>query len=478
MGRIPVHISDAYILPRQEEIDYASFCLLLPESEAEHTGEILDEWLSGKSLEERAALCLTAREVWERYFRPEHFRQYALALLERNKPSQGAPTKPRRYVLGRHEWRGATGLKPYYTPDAFAHMELDDRRLWIVRGLEVGTTADGTVTVNGLPSRLAPSELTFLTEFASAQDVNAVLVSLAPTCATGVIALVNGLFLGRKLNATRYVAVAGDLPPWRRDLDDAGVDSGIRLVPLASGETPADVLRRFQPGSVHAVILESGDMDLAGATLACLRPRGVVLQRNRSGHGFRLRPVSPERLAERLFASVAMTTPFPGAFRPGRLMLGMLPPGDWPKVIPFVRSLRASGYTGETVLFAIDADPAAQRFLAANGCHGITAALQPNFRHVPAQCLRYFLYRTFLHQFGDAFDGVFLTDVDDVVVQGDVFAHLAPGCLTVFGADGPVRERPGDAAWIRDLYGPDMLAAMGDSPAVCSGTILGEPPPW
>jgi|GEM_PF-6021898 len=217
-------------------------------------------------------------------------------------------------------------------------------------------------------------------------------------------------------------------------------------------------------------------MDLPGATLACLRPRGVVLQRNHSEHGFRLRPASPERLTERLFASVAMTTPFPGAFRPGRVMLGMLPPGDWPKVIPFVRSLRASGYTGETVLFAIDADPAAQRFLAANGCHGITAALQPNFRHVPAQCLRYFLYRTFLHQFGDAFDGVFLTDVDDVVVQGDVFAHLAPGCLTVFGADGPVRERPGDAAWIRDLYGPDMLAAMGDSPAVCSGTILGELP--
>lgn len=92
---------------RQEEIDYASCCLLLPESEAERTGEILDERLSGKSLEERAALCLTARKVWERYFRPEHFRQYALALLERNKPSQGAPAKPWRYVLGRHDPRRA-----------------------------------------------------------------------------------------------------------------------------------------------------------------------------------------------------------------------------------------------------------------------------------------------------------------------------------------------------------------------------------
>lgn len=475
LGRIPVHVSDAYILPRADVIDYASFCLLLPESAVAHTGEILRQWLAGKSLEERVAMCLKARQVWEEHFHPGHLQRYALSLLEGHVAARPArPGKPRHRPT-RHELRQGPPTKPHYQPGAFDRMEIDDRRLWIVSGLTPVTAEDGTVTVGGLQSRLAPSELVFLTNFASLQDVNAVLASPAPDGATGAVALANGLFLGRKLNATLHLATDNDPAALGAALDAAGTGYCTRLAPLGPGETPAAFLKRFQPRSVHAVIVEQGGVCLDPTALDCLRPDGVVLRRNRNGHGFSLALARPERALEQMVAAMTLLPPGrPDALGPGPLVLGLVARYDAAKIAPFVRSLRRAGFAGTLVLFTLDVAPETHRFLAENGCLAVSVTVTPLFKHISVNILRYFLYRSFLAQYGEAFSAVFLTDVGDVVFQGDVFSHLAPGRLTVFAEANTVAGEPWNAGWIRNLYGPEVFAAMADQPVVCSGTTLGE----
>lgn len=481
MGRIPVHVSDAYILPKADEIDYASFCLLLPEAEAPRTGEILRDWLAGKSLEERAAMCIKAREVWERHFRPELMQRYALSLLERRKAElDGRRAKPQpRYAFGRSELLSESAPKPYYKPGGFDAVAVDDRRLWLVKGMAVGRDASGAATVNGLPTRLAPGELLLLTAFAAEQDVNAVLVCPDASGAAEIIALANGLFHGRKLNAAIHVAVEGDGAALRRDLDAAGAGLCVRLHPLNEGETPALFLQRFRPGSVHAVLLENAATELGAGGASRLRADGVVLRRNRLGKGFVMEPASPFRAGERLFATAGMATPSQGRLRPGDLVLAMAQRGQWEEVAPLVRALREEGFAGEVVIFAIEAAGGKHkpgqlvRQAVAHGCCAVTARPLPNYGLIAADCLRHFLFRTFLAQYGAIFQRVLLAE-PDAGLSADAFARAEPDRLSVFATGKAIGDDAACAQWLPYLYGADACRDLEFLPGARAGLVLGE----
>jgi hypothetical protein len=90
------------------------------------------------------------------------------------------------------------------------------------------------------------------------------------------------------------------------------------------------------------------------------------------------------------------------------------------------------------------------------------------------QSLRYSLYYDFLINLAPTATEILVTDVRDVLFQGDPFSRplnglevaLEPPCHTF------ARE-PFNRRWILDLAGPDQLIKMNGCVASCSGTVIG-----
>lgn len=86
---------------------------------------------------------------------------------------------------------------------------------------------------------------------------------------------------------------------------------------------------------------------------------------------------------------------------------------------------------------------------------------------------RFIKYLEFLME--NTFRSVFLTDVTDVVFQGDVFSDNMQG-LHVFQEDEKYfcGTESHNAWWIKNNYGETIRQRMESSPIFCSGTILGD----
>ena len=91
------------------------------------------------------------------------------------------------------------------------------------------------------------------------------------------------------------------------------------------------------------------------------------------------------------------------------------------------------------------------------------------------QSLRYWHYRDYLDNQAPAADFVMLSDVRDVVFQGDPFSHPFDTDLEVF-LEAPhlqIGSEPFNSRWIRELYGPDALTEFRGLTISCSGTTMG-----
>lgn len=100
------------------------------------------------------------------------------------------------------------------------------------------------------------------------------------------------------------------------------------------------------------------------------------------------------------------------------------------------------------------------------------AALE--FRVEGLQSLRYGHYLDLLENHAHDADQVLITDMRDVIFQADPFSAPIDG-LEVFLED-PSYTIAGTAfnrQWMRDLYGPTVVAALADHVVSCSGTVAG-----
>jgi hypothetical protein len=90
------------------------------------------------------------------------------------------------------------------------------------------------------------------------------------------------------------------------------------------------------------------------------------------------------------------------------------------------------------------------------------------------QALRYRLYLDILERAADV-DEVMLTDVRDVIFQGDPFAEPIAG-LELFLEDDSVRIGYDhfNTRWIRELYGRGVVEQMSGRVVSCSGTVFGS----
>jgi hypothetical protein len=204
-----------------------------------------------------------------------------------------------------------------------------------------------------------------------------------------------------------------------------------------------------------------------------------------------------------------------------RLVLGAATSYELPEIMPFVRSLRRTGYGGHIALL-VDALRAESRqalhgmgvelvavaepwhtlsrrrqllrraaarlrlpaFLVATSLGGavrdpVRRRLRRNrsvvsFHHISSG--RYFHYYDYLIQQPARFERVMLTDVRDVLFQGDPFAFGLPQPLLFFleGSAHSVGTERYNRKWVLQLYGRRVLRSLADQRIVCSGITIGQ----
>lgn len=161
--------------------------------------------------------------------------------------------------------------------------------------------------------------------------------------------------------------------------------------------------------------------------------------------------------------------------KPETLVLGTAYGYGVPKVRVFVESLRRH-YAGPAALVVSPmSDPALFAYLHAHRIQPVTFACR-DWMPWDLQVTRYVCYLDFLLTHGTAFEHIFLTDVGDVLFQGDPFAQAPDGELVVAMEDPAARigRCDSNASWVRDLYGEARLEHIADRPISCSGTTLGK----
>ena len=156
------------------------------------------------------------------------------------------------------------------------------------------------------------------------------------------------------------------------------------------------------------------------------------------------------------------------------LILGLAAGYHYGDVLPFLRSLESSGFTGRCVLFVSDTTRDLDR-MSAHGAELIPLVRPHRLADVPYNALRYFLYLDYLRAKDVSPGRVLLTDVRDVIFQRDPFAFAWPEGLNCALEDGRMTlgNCPHNSHWIRTHQGNDALDAVRDRPISCSGTTLG-----
>ena len=91
------------------------------------------------------------------------------------------------------------------------------------------------------------------------------------------------------------------------------------------------------------------------------------------------------------------------------------------------------------------------------------------------QSLRYERYEKYLKSSAANADYILLSDVRDVIFQDDPFRYPFAAELETFQEAEHLRinAEPFNQRWLANLYGQDMLRAIGEQTISCSGTTMG-----
>lgn len=136
---------------------------------------------------------------------------------------------------------------------------------------------------------------------------------------------------------------------------------------------------------------------------------------------------------------------------------------DIPIVLPFWKSLKASGFTGKLVIFA-DNCPAAN-FLKSNGAD----ILVDNNLPWPINTRRFFIYKEFLR---DVREPVIITDSRDVIFQSNPEENMPKEDVNVFCEyeKMSIGTCPYNSKWMKDVFG---LPKWFEKSIICAGVTSG-----
>ena len=140
-------------------------------------------------------------------------------------------------------------------------------------------------------------------------------------------------------------------------------------------------------------------------------------------------------------------------------------------VFVFVESLRRYYQGQAALLISGQRTEELTKYLRSRGVDPIFFDC-PHWMVKHIQLARYVRYEELLHGADKAYNRVLLTDVSDVVFQGDPFANLPEGDLLCF-LETPGRtigQCEANSRWLGDIYGAEVVQKLKDYEISCSGT--------
>jgi hypothetical protein len=157
---------------------------------------------------------------------------------------------------------------------------------------------------------------------------------------------------------------------------------------------------------------------------------------------------------------------------------------------PFLSTLRRTGYEGDVVFLCSQMAPKTLQKLQSAGVQvvpfarpfpylGPDLAEHNHWGEMPDAgffffCLRHLLYYCFLKEHGAKYQNIFLTDVRDVIFQGDPFGFPITGLTGFEEKEGvSIKEQSSNRAWILGTFGPEVFEYLKDKSIICAGTTYG-----
>lgn len=143
--------------------------------------------------------------------------------------------------------------------------------------------------------------------------------------------------------------------------------------------------------------------------------------------------------------------------------------GLWPFFESWTEHVGRLNPGARLVIFGADLDAETEAEIKR---HATLIAFEPGTQSVNVE--RYRLYADWLAAHPEV-DGALLTDVRDVIFQGDPFVEPLEAEL-VLPLEDPLftlGSETNNAEWLRTLYGRERWAELSDLPIACSGTVLG-----
>ncbi len=143
--------------------------------------------------------------------------------------------------------------------------------------------------------------------------------------------------------------------------------------------------------------------------------------------------------------------------------------GLWPFFETWSLAIGRTNPGAQLVIFGADLDAETQAEISR---HATLVPFAPGTQSVNVQ--RYDLYLEWIANHPEV-DGFLLTDVRDVIFQGDPLARPLPAPLLLPLEDPLLRlgSENNNAEWLRALYGRERWAELAGYPIACSGTVLG-----
>ena len=253
MGRIPILVSDTCALPFEDEIDYGSFTLRIPEALLDRAGSILAEWLARLTPEQIIAMCRAARQTWERYFQERQVWVQTVRALHRLKMASNCPARV----------SGAGALSALPAPP------ITRETTWLASGIQVWLSPEGRMLeANGVQGGLTPGDGACLFHTARLLPLGATVVEVGSFVGLSAILMANGLVASHNHSARiacvdtweaspehQSMNVVRDRGLFDRFLDNvrnSGTAGLIRPIRKASVEAAAE----FAPGTIDLLFLD------------------------------------------------------------------------------------------------------------------------------------------------------------------------------------------------------------------------------
>ena len=159
------------------------------------------------------------------------------------------------------------------------------------------------------------------------------------------------------------------------------------------------------------------------------------------------------------------------------LVMGVATGYDWYKLEPFVTSFNRYNKNADLVLFVDNISDFTRDALIKNNVELLP--IPAEFKSALIVNVRWNIYKKFLDERGKNYRQVFVTDVRDLIFQGNIFATYENfsnylGYAVEEGAIRPVDKEPVDWIWIKNFFGENEANKLADKPAICCGTVIAD----